>query len=219
MRVNSNWNASGRSVEPVNVDDKLYDLMAHAESLQKAAEVQFAAVNDMVQRLEGKTKEVIISSAQIGARAIVFETTGAVSGLIEELKGVSKAAKETALEAKVSIHNGWVHWMGLLVLVGILVSVATFLTVSQVTASLQWETKKLRQELQDLKTQAAVEQETLDKMKSETWGIQLFEKDGLRFILLKAGDRLESNGKDETAVIRYVIGEGKDRREAVKVLP
>jgi hypothetical protein len=206
-------------VEPVNVDDKLYDLMAHAESLQKAAEVQFAAVNDMVQRLEGKTKEVIISSAQIGARAIVFETTGAVSGLIEELKGVSKAAKETALEAKVSIHNGWVHWMGLLVLVGILVSVATFLTVSQVTASLQWETKKLRQELQDLKTQAAVEQETLDKMKSETWGIQLFEKDGLRFILLKAGDRLESNGKDETAVIRYVIGEGKDRREAVKVLP
>jgi hypothetical protein len=55
-------------------------------------------------------------------------------------------------------------------------------------------------------------------MRSETWGIQLFEKDGLRFILLKAGDRLES-GKDEAAVVRYVIGEGENRREAVKVLP
>jgi hypothetical protein len=203
----------------VNVDDKLYDLMAHAEDLQKAAEAQFAAVNDVVQRLEGRTKEVIISSAQIGARAIVFETTEAVNGLIKELKGISEAAKEAALEAKVSIHNGWVHWMGLLVLVGVLVSAATFLTVSQVTASLRWETEKLRQELQDLEAQAAVEQGTLNQMKSETWGIQLFEKDGLRFILLKAGDRLESNEKDEMTAIRYVIGEGKDKREAIKVLP
>jgi hypothetical protein len=205
-------------VEPVNIDDKLYDLMAHAEELQKAAQAQFAAVNDAVQRLEGKTGEVILTSARIGAREVIFETRATVGGLIEELKEVSAAAKKTALEAKVSIHNEWVHWIGLLVLVGIMVSAVAFLAVEKMTAGLRLEAEGLRLEMEDLRSQLRVEQETLDKMRSETWELQLFKKDGLRFILLKAGDRLESS-EEEGSVIRYVIGEGENRREAVKVLP
>ncbi|MDR1376841.1 MAG: hypothetical protein LBJ22_04970 [Synergistaceae bacterium] len=177
------------------------------------------AVGDAVQCLEGKTGEAILFSARNGAKAIVSETTEAIGGLIEELKGISEAAKETALDAKISIHNEWVHWVGLLVLVGLMVSAVAFLAVSRITASLRWEVGELRQEIKDLEAQAAIEQEMLDKMRSETWGVQLFEKDGIRFILLKAGDRLESYEKDKTAVIRYVIGEGENRREAVKVLP
>jgi hypothetical protein len=192
--------------------------MTHAEELQKAANTQFAAARDAVQHLEEKTGEVIMTSARIGARAVIFETTEAVSGLIKELKEVSSAAKETAQEAKVSIHNEWIHWVGVLILVGIMVSGIAFLAVDRTTSGLRREAEGLRLEMEDLRDQLKIERETFDKMRSETWGIQFFEKDGLRFILLKAGDRLES-GKDEAAVVRYVIGEGENRREAVKVLP
>jgi uncharacterized membrane protein len=146
------------------------------------------------------------------------EPENQTSRLIEELKEVSAAAKKTALEAKVSIHNEWVHWIGLLVLVGIMVSAVAFLAVEKMTAGLRREAESLRLEMKDLRDQLKVERETLDQMRSETWEIQFFKKDGLRFILLKAGDRLES-GEDESSAIRYVIGEGENKREAVKVLP
>ena len=56
-------------------------------------------------------------------------------------------------------------------------------------------------------------------MRAETWGIQLFERDGSRFILLKPGDRMESHKNDDSAIARYAIGEGRNRQEAVRVLP
>ena len=203
----------------MNIDDKLYDLMTHAEDLQKAANAQITAVNAAIERLEGKSGEAMVNSARIGARAIVYETTEAVSELIEELKKVSTAAKETTLEAKVSIHNSWIHWAGLLVLVCVMVSAIAILTVNRTTSNLRYEAERLRQETEDLRSRLKIERETLDKMQSETWGIQLFEQDGTRFILLKPGDRMQSHEKDGSAIARYVIGEGKNRQEAIKVLP
>jgi len=206
-------------VEPVNIDDKLYDLMTHAEDLQKAANSQIAAVNAAIERLEGKSGEAMVNSARTGARAIVSETTEAISGLIEELKGVSAAAKETAREAKVSIHNSWVQWAGLLILIGVMVSAIAVLAVGRMTSGLRQETERLRLEAEDLRNRLEVERATLDKMRSATWGIQLFESDGSRFILLQAGDRMESHENDDSAIARYVIGEGRNRQEAVRVLP
>jgi hypothetical protein len=205
-------------VEPVNIDDKLYDLMTHAEDLQKAANAQFAAVNAAIERLEGKSGEAMVASARIGANAIVSETTEAVSGLIEELKELSTAAKETALEAKVSIHNSWVQWIGLLALACVMLSAIAVSAVGGMTSGLRHEAERLRLETENMRNRLTAERETLNKMRSETWGIQLIEQDGSRFILLKPGDRMESHEKDNTAA-RYVIGEGKNRQEAIKVLP
>lgn len=203
----------------MNIDDKLYDLMTHAEDLQKTADAQFAAVNAAIERLEGKSGEAIVASARIGAETIVSNTTKAVSGLIEELKDLSSTAKETALEAKVSIHNSWVHWAGLLVIIGVMVSAIALMAVGRMTSGLRQEAERLRMETEDLRHGLEAEQKTLDKIRSETWGIQLFEKDGSRFILLKAGDRMETYEDDDRSVARYVIGEGKSRQEAIKVLP
>lgn len=203
----------------MNIDDKLYDLMTHAEDLQKTADAQFAAVNAAIERLEGKSGEAIVASARTGAETIVSNTTKAVSGLIEELKDLSSTAKETALEAKVSIHNSWVHWAGLLVIIGVMVSAIALMAVGRMTSGLRQEAERLRMETENLRHRLEAEQKTLDKIRSETWGIQLFEKDGSRFILLKPGDRMETYEDDDRSVARYVIGEGKSRQEAIKVLP
>ena len=203
----------------MNIDDKLYDLMTHAEDLQKAADSQFTAVSAAIERLEGKSGEAIVNSARTGARAIVSETTEAVSGLIIELKGLTGTAKETALEAKVSIHNSWIQWAGLLILIGFMVSAIAVLAVNRMTYGLRQEAENLRLEAEDLKNRLEAERRTLNQMRSDTWGIQLFEKDGSRFILLKPGDRMEPHGKDDSAAVRYVIGEGENRQEAIKVLP
>jgi hypothetical protein len=132
---------------------------------------------------------------------------------------VTAEAKETALEAKVSIQNSWVQWVGLLVMAGVVVAAAAVTTVYLMTASLRSESGLLRSEIEELKIQAGAEREMLDRIRSETWGIQLLERNGERFILLKAGDRAQSRENDDTAIKKYTVGEGRNKQEAIRVLP
>ena len=135
------------------------------------------------------------------------------------MKELSAEAKETALKAKVSIHNSRIQWAGLLVLIGVMVSSIAVAAVNRVVADLRQEAGRLQLEAEHLRNWLEAEQITLDQMRSETWGIQLVEEDGLRFILLQPGDRVESHENHDRAVRRYVIGEGENRQEAVRVLP
>ena len=206
-------------MEPLNIEDELYDMMAHAQELQKAADTQIAAVNAAIKRLEKESGEAILSSIRRETGKIVSTASNAVQGILEELKGATAEAKEAALEAKVSIQNSWVQWVGLLVMAGVVVAAVAVTTVYLMTASLRRESGLLRSEIEELKIQARAEREMLDRIRSETWGIQLSESNGERFILLKAGDRAQSREKDDTAIVKYSVGKGKNKQEAIRVLP
>lgn len=203
----------------MSIEDELYDMMAHAQELQKAADSQFAAVNAAVKRLERASGEAILSSIRRETDRVVSAASKAVQGILEELKEVTAEAQKTALEAKVSIHNAWVQWVGLLVMAGLVTAAAAIAAVYLTTANLRRESEALHSEIEKLETQADAEREMLNKIRSETWGIRLLERDGERFILLKAGDRAESREKDNTAIMKYTIGEGRSRQEAIRILP
>jgi hypothetical protein len=194
-------------------------MMAHAQELQKAADTQLALVNTAIKRLEKESGEAILSSIRKETDRVVSTASNTVKGILEELKGVTAEAKQTALEAKVSIHNSWVQWVDLIVVVGMVTSAAAITMVSLMTDNLRRESSRLRSEIEKLEAQTGAEREMLDKIRSETLGIRLLEREGERFILLKTGDQAQSREKDETAIIKYTIGEGKNKQEAIKVLP
>jgi hypothetical protein len=109
--------------------------------------------------------------------------------------------------------------VGLLVIAGIVTAAAAITAVFLMTESLRKESNQLRLEIARLETQAGDEREMLGKMRSETWGVQLLEKEGVRFILLKAGDWAQSWENDDTAIKKYTVGEGRNKQEAIRVLP
>jgi histone H3/H4 len=193
--------------------------MAHAQELQKSVDTQLVSVNTAIKRLERESGEAILSLIRREADKVVSTASNAIQGLLEELKEVTEEAKETALKAKVSIHNSWVQWVGLLVMAGVVTAAATIAAVFLMTVDLRREASWLRSEIEKLEAQTGAEREMLNKIRSETWGIRLLEREGERFILLKAGDRAQSREKDDTAIEKYTIGEGRNKQEAIKVLP
>ena len=203
----------------MSLEDELYDMMAHAQELQKAADTQIAAVDTAIKRLEKESGEAILSSIRRETDRVVSTASKTVQGILEELKNVTAEAKETALAAKVSIHNSWVQWVGLIVAAGIVTAAAAITAIFLTTGSLRRESSRLRSEIEELEAQTGVEREMLGKIRSETWGIRLVEIKGDRFILLKAGDMAENRENDETAIIKYTIGEGREKREAIRILP
>jgi tellurite resistance protein len=164
------------------IEDTLYELMAHAEELQRAADQQMANVNAALRGLETETGKAIAASVCSDVRDASAEARKAAVGVIEDLKKASESASVSVQRITGEVQNTWRQGALYIVAFGVAVMLVVF-------GASFWTTTRLRREAVELREQIAVDRETAGILYKATWGVNLIQGDnGKRWIRLKKGD-------------------------------
>jgi hypothetical protein len=168
------------------IEDMLYELMAHAEELQKAADQQMANVNAALRRLEAETGKAIATTVCSDVRDASAEARKAAVGVIEDLKKAAESASVSVQRITGEVQNTWRQGALYIVAFGVAVMLVVF-------GASFWTTTRLRREAAELRERIAEDRKTAGILYKGTWGVSLLPGDnGKRWIRLKKGDSVGS---------------------------
>jgi len=196
------------------IEDMLYELVLHAQELQKAADQQTANVGEAILKLKSDMPEAVARLVAELLRQDALKAAADMRGVVtaarqsvdEQLDGVKAACDST----KEGIRNldgvlNLLWWRG-----GAIVAVIMAIIVlgAYIAAN------NLRRERAWLSEEISTMNETYEELRGKTWGLTLHTaEDGKRWILLPRGESFgETNGwtrNGEKAVGIRVLSEGE----------
>lgn len=129
--------------------------------------------------MENQIYELMAQAEILQEHALEIQNgaVNAISGIPEAVDEASEKIRSTALMTAL-----------IFLLFGLLTTGAIWFGLTWITDGLRAEKNSLQQQIEDLKKEVEAEKKSLAEIKSQNWGITVYEQDGHRYIKLKKGD-------------------------------
>lgn len=166
------------------MNQEIFALMAHAEDLQKIAEQNQKDLASSINSNKAIVESLPKTAHKAIAGALSLEASKAMENAKTELAKATTAfrrASDEADKATIQIKNAGKTSVILhsLYLLGVAIILALFFTL---TFQVLYKNKISR--MAELKQEIAIQEETLKKIKSETWGLELHDFPDQKIIFL-----------------------------------
>ena len=164
------------------------DVMAKtAMTQQEVAKEALKELREAVQRIQGMKAPLARQVSEEVASAVSDTVMNAAKQQLGELSEAAAAAERAAVAAKNNINDKFFYGASLIALAG-------FIALAVVYAGTRWtytavtaERNELTRKFEYVQQAISDRKKTLEQLENKTWGIELIEQDGKRFVVLGEG--------------------------------